>query len=167
MHNKVVYRMARAARGNASAVLRFNFRGVGASSGMYDGGRGEQDDLRAALRYMQERYPGAPMIVGGFSFGSRVSLRVCCGEPAVDRVIAIGTPVNQGDFTYLTHCSCPMHFIHSERDEFGSRSSVERVLALAAGPSSITWIDASDHFFSDALDVLEASVRDALDRPGS
>ena len=154
--------MAKAARGNASAVLRFNFRGVGASSGMYDGGRGEQDDLRAALRYMKERYPGTPMVAGGFSFGSRVSLRVCCGEPAVDMVIAVGTPVNQGDFGYLTHCSCPKHFIHSLRDEFGSQSSLERVLAVAAAPSSVTWVDAKDHFFSNALDELESSVRKIL-----
>lgn len=167
MHNKVVYRMARAARGNASVVLRFNFRGVGTSSGTYDGGRGEQDDLRAALRFMQERYPGTPIVLGGFSFGSRTALEVCCGEPAVDRLIAAGTPVNRGDFSYLSHCSCPKHFIHSLRDEFASRSSLERVLEIAAEPTSVTWVDAKDHFFSDALDTLEGIVREIVLRTGS
>ena len=162
MHNKVVYRMAKAARGNGASVLRFNYRGVGTSSGIYDGGLGEQDDLRAAMRYMQERHPGTPLVVGGFSFGSRVSLRVCCGDPSVDRVVAVGTPVNRGDFSFLRRCTCPKHFIQSMRDEFGSRSSMERVLAAAAELRSITWIDAADHFFSDALDALEAGVRETL-----
>lgn len=167
MHNKVVYRMAKAARGNASAVLRFNFRGVGASSGTYDGGRGEQNDLRAALRYMQERYPGTPMVVAGFSFGSRIALGVCCGEPGVDRTIAIGTPVKTVDSSYLSHCGCPKHFIHSVRDEFGPRKNLEEILKAAAGPTSITWIDAEDHFFSDALDTLESTVREVLARAGA
>ena len=162
MHNKVVYRMARGARRAGAAVLRFNFRGVGASSGTYDAGRGEQDDLRAAMRYMQERHPGVPLVVGGFSFGSRVSLRVCCSESSVDRVIAVGLPVNRGDFSFLGHCACPKHFIHSTQDQYGSRRNLELVLEAAAEPCGVTWIDARDHFFSDALDALEEAVRDVL-----
>ncbi len=162
MHNKVVYRMARAARADGASVLRFNYRGVGTSSGTYDAGRGEQDDLRAALRYVQDRYPGVPLIVGGFSFGARVSLRVSCGNPAVNRVIAVGTPVGRGDFAFLGKCLCPKHFVHSTRDEYGSRPSMERVLHSAAQPRQITWIEAADHFFSDALDELEAGMRAAL-----
>ncbi len=167
MHNKVVYRMAKAARDCACAVLRFNFRGVGASSGMYDAGRGEQDDLRAALRYMRERYPSVPIVAGGFSFGSVTSLRVSCVDPAVDRVIAVGTPVDVRELSFLRHCSCPKHFIHSERDEYGSRSNMEGILAIAAEPTTIAWVDAADHFFSDALDSVEARVREALGRTES
>lgn len=162
MHNKVVYRMARAARTEDSAVLRFNFRGVGLSGGTYDAGQGEQDDLRAAMRFMQENYPGMPLVVGGFSFGSRVSLQICCADPGIDRVIAVGVPVNSGDFGYLRQCTCPKHFIHSTRDEFGSRSNLDRILETAARPCSVTWVESSDHFFSDALDALETAVRNAL-----
>ena len=162
MHNKVVYRMARAARGDSASVLRFNYRGVGGSSGTYDAGRGEQDDLRAAMRYLQERHPGIPLVVGGFSFGSRVSLRVCCSDPSVDRVIAVGTPVDRGDFGFLSHCSCPKHFIHSSTDEFGSRENLLQVFELAAHPKRLNWVQAADHFFTNALDELESAVREAL-----
>ncbi len=162
MHNKVVYRMAKGARSAAAAVLRFNYRGVAASSGTYDGGRGEQDDLRAAMQYMHERYSGIPLAVGGFSFGSRVSLRVCCGDPRVERAIAVGTPVDRRDFNFLRACGCPKHFVHSTRDQYGSRENLEKVFKLAATPKKITWVEAQDHFFAGALDELEEGVRDAL-----
>lgn len=162
MHNKVVYRMAKAARGESSAVLRFNYRGVGTSSGTYDGGVGEQDDLGAAMQYMRDRHPGVPLAVGGFSFGARVSLRVSCRDKHLDRVIAVGTPANGGDWTHLRQCGCPKHFIQSSRDEFGSRDNLQRVYENAEPPKKLYWVEARDHFFADALDALEATVRAAL-----
>ncbi len=162
MHTKVVYRMAKAARSEGSAVLRFNFRGVGTSSGTYDGGAGEQDDLRAAMLHMRERHPGIPLVVGGFSFGARVALRVCCRDSGTDRVIAVGTPVNSGEWSILRSCGCPKHFVHSTRDEYGSRDRMVQVFASAGKPKDLTWVRARDHFFSDALESLEGSVRKAL-----
>ena len=162
MHNKVVYRMAKAARGVGATVLRFNFRGVGTSAGTYDGGQGEQDDLRAAIQYMHERYSGLPLSVGGFSFGARVSLRACCADPTVERIIAVANPVRRGDMNFLKACGCPKHFVHSTHDEFGPREMVEQVYAVTSQPKHLTWITASDHFFSDALDELEDAVREAL-----
>ena len=84
MHNKVVYRLAKGARQARSTVLRFNFRGVGQSSGIHDEGIGEQDDLRAAVDYLAGRYPGLPLVAAGFSFGSRVGLGVSCGDARID-----------------------------------------------------------------------------------
>src|SRR5271163_5353 len=57
MHNKVVYRVARGLRRAGAVVLRFNYRGVGASEGVYDQGEGELADARAALDYLRKRYP--------------------------------------------------------------------------------------------------------------
>ena len=80
MHNKVVFRLARGARKAGCAVVRFNFRGVGSSAGTHDDGRGEQDDVRAALAYARGRYPDLPVSVGGFSFGSSMSACVVIWE---------------------------------------------------------------------------------------
>jgi alpha/beta superfamily hydrolase len=162
MHNKVVFRLARAARQAGSAVLRFNFRGVGRSAGTHDHGAGEQDDLRAALEFMRSRYPALPLLAGGFSFGARVALRVGCSEPGIQRVVAAGTPVANGDWSFLENCGAAKLFLQSTRDIHGPREELERVFAKTAGPKRLIWIDAADHFFSDALDDFERQARDAL-----
>src|SRR5437588_1356634 len=72
MHNKVVYRIARALRRAGAVVLRFNFRGVGMSEGAHDQGVGEMEDARAALAILRDRYPELPYSMAGFSFGSRI-----------------------------------------------------------------------------------------------
>ena len=75
MHNKVVYRMARGLRAAGAVVLRFNFRGVGASQGEYGEMAGEMEDARMALGWLRERYPELPFALAGFSFGARVITR--------------------------------------------------------------------------------------------
>ena len=79
MHNKVVYRIARGLRHTGAVVLRFNYRGVNLSEGVYDQGEGELEDGRIALAYLSERYPTLPLTLAGFSFGSRIALRLACG----------------------------------------------------------------------------------------
>src|SRR5881396_1553713 len=74
MHTKVVYQAAKALARIGCAVLRFNFRGAGASAGTFSGGQGETDDFRTALDVMHEQYPGAPLWAGGMSFGAWVAL---------------------------------------------------------------------------------------------
>src|ERR1700722_3176938 len=69
MHNKVVYRIARGLRRTQAVVLRFKYRGVGLSEGIYDRGEGELEDARAALDYLQGRYAGLAVTLAGFSFG--------------------------------------------------------------------------------------------------
>ncbi len=88
MHNKVVYRIARGLRRAGAVVLRFNYRGVNLSQGEYDHGVGELEDARAALGLLRSRYPALPFSLAGFSFGSRIILRLGCetaGPLAADR----------------------------------------------------------------------------------
>src|SRR5690242_17874469 len=93
MHNKVVFQVAQALRAINIPALRFNFRGVGRSSGSYDEGRGEADDVRYALEFLSRRYPGIPAIIAGFSFGSWVGLRVGANDDRVQALIGLGVPV--------------------------------------------------------------------------
>src|SRR4051794_8082546 len=78
MHNKVVYRIARGLRRSGCVVLRFNYRGVNLSEGVYDHGDGELEDARAALAFLRGRYPDLSYSLAGFSFGSRIILRLGC-----------------------------------------------------------------------------------------
>src|SRR5947209_12427252 len=90
MHNKVVYRIARGLRRTGCVVLRFNFRGVNLSEGEFADGIGETHDAEAALLELQQRYPALPVVTAGFSFGSRVALRLASQNGAIRRALAVG-----------------------------------------------------------------------------
>ena len=154
MHNKVVYRIARGLRSTGSVVLRFNYRGVNLSEGSYDEGEGELDDARAALNYLRERYPELAFTVAGFSFGSRIALRLGCG--IARRVIAVGFPAAYKDKASLDTCTTPRVFIQSTHDQFGSVEQIESIVAALPEPKQLHLIEAQDHFFAGALDALEA-----------
>lgn len=158
MHNKVVHRLARALRKAGCVVLRFNYRGVNLSEGLYDEGLGETDDARTALSELQARYPHLPAMVAGFSFGSRVALRLSSQEPAVRRMFAVGFPTRIPDRDYVYHVGIPKTFIHSTIDQFGPRPEMEEFFASVPEPKEIHWIEAGDHFFGGALDKFESIV---------
>jgi alpha/beta superfamily hydrolase len=162
MHNKVVFRAAAALNDAGLITLRFNFRGVGQSTGQHDEGRGEQDDVRAGLDYLSENYPGLRTLLCGFSFGARVGLDVGINDPRVAYLIGIGTPVKMYDFTFLSACLKPLLLVHGERDEFGE---VERLREVVADleprvPVRLIVIPGADHFFEGHLDELKRAIRD-------
>jgi uncharacterized protein len=160
MHNKVVYRMARGLRKTGAVVLRFNFRGVNLSEGEHAHGVGEIEDARAALNFLRERYPDLPWMLGGFSFGSRVALRLGCSlSPAPQRILAAGFPTKGQDFGYLTQCGVDKVFVQSTHDEHGPRLELEAAYARFPEPKEIHWIESRDHFFVDGLDAFEAAVQ--------
>ncbi len=162
MHNKVVHRLARGLRRRGAGALRFNFRGVGKSEGTHAGGIGEIEDARAALDYLRRRYPGLPCTLAGFSFGSRVVLKLGCGlaDPP-EKLVAAGFPTRAGNADYLGRCPIPKLFIQSTQDQYGPRAEMEAMFAQFADPKRLVWIEAGDHFFSGALDQLEEAVYEA------
>ena len=83
MDNRVVYRAGKAVMEAGLAALRFNFRGVGASTGSYDHGEGEKDDASAAIDYLSAKYSGLPLVLVGFSFGAWVGLQAGCQDPRI------------------------------------------------------------------------------------
>src|SRR5882762_5656499 len=94
MHNKVVYLTAKSLDAIGIPVLRFNFRGAGLSAGVHDRGFGEQGDVHTALDFLASEFPGVPLLLAGFSFGSWVGMRVGCEDPRVSHLIGLGIPVN-------------------------------------------------------------------------
>ncbi len=158
MHNKVVYRIARGLRRSGCVVLRFNYRGVNLSEGAYDRGNGELEDAQAALAWLRGRYPELPYSLAGFSFGSRIILRLGCTLPDVERLIAVGFPTVYADRTYLEDCTKDRVFIHSTHDQYGPQSKLQAVFDRLPQPKKLLWVEAEDHFFKGALDQFENSV---------
>jgi uncharacterized protein len=160
MHNKVVYRIARGLRRAGAVVLRFNYRGVNLSEGTFDQGQGELDDARACLEHLRARYPNLPFTLAGFSFGSRIALRLACGGAGARRAIAVGFPTIYHDRSYLDHCTVPRIFVQSTHDEYGPVEELHPFFATLPEPKTLVLIEAADHFFQNALPDLEQSIFD-------
>jgi uncharacterized protein len=162
MHNKVVYQAAKSLDALGLPVLRFNFRGAGTSAGTHDRGRGEQGDVKAALDFLAGEFPGLPLLVAGFSFGSWVGSRVGCADERVQELIALGTPVNSTDFSYLRHCEKPKLFVHGANDQFGEIRKVEALVESLPGENRLVVIAGAEHFFAGKLDQVDEAIRDWL-----
>jgi alpha/beta superfamily hydrolase len=162
MHNKVVFRAARALNEAGLLTLRKNFRGVGQTTGTHDHGRGESEDARLALDYLVAHYPDAPLLVAGFSFGARVALETGATDERVRALIGIGTPVNMYDFSFLKNCRKPVLFVHGERDEFGDVAKLQALAAAlpAQAHARVEIIPAAGHFFDNQLDELSRLIRE-------
>jgi hypothetical protein len=163
MHNKVVYRAAKVMHELGLATLRFNFRGTGLSEGEHDQGRGEQEDVRAALDWLHARY-GLPVLVVGFSFGAYVSLRACCGDADVPGIVALGLPVEaEGrgySYSFLATCTLPKLFLSGGADQYGPTETLEQIVASAAEPKTLVIVPEADHFFAGKLEQMQHALRE-------
>jgi uncharacterized protein len=162
MHTKAVYRAGQALNEAGLVALRFNFRGVGASTGSYDEGVGEQDDARAALDWLDARYPDLPLVAGGFSFGSRVGLTVGAADTRVVGLLGLGLPIERYgryDYGFLADAGKPVLVVQGENDEFGSGRAVAELLAPLGPHITLVRVPGSDHYFSGRLDELREAVR--------
>jgi len=167
MHNKVVYHAAKALNAFGLPVLRFNFRGAGLSEGVHDEGRGERDDVRAALDWLEQTYK-VPVIFAGFSFGAAVGLKACCPDSRVVGLIALGTPLaveaRLYTYSYLSQCGKPKLMVSGDHDPFGPAQNLREIFNLAAEPKEIVLIENTGHFFENKLPDMREAVSAWLSR---
>jgi hypothetical protein len=162
MHNKVVFRAAKAAWQAGLLALRFNFRGVGKSTGSFSQGIGEGEDVTAALDYLGTRFPAVRVCLLGFSFGASVALRVGASEPRVAALVGLGVPVASTNMDFLRGVLKPKLIIQGTRDQFGPRALVESFFGLLAEPKQIYWVQDADHFFTGKLEEVQRAIREFL-----
>ena len=167
MHNKVVFRAAAGLVDAGLITLRFNFRGVGASTGEHGEIPGGQQDVRDAIEYLAKNYPKEPITLAGFSFGSRTGMEVGMADDRVVRLISIGTPVDKyGDYEFLTAVRKPILFVHGDRDEFGAVENVRKLYEEIAPhtDADIKIFQNCGHFFDEHLNELRETVKDWVTR---
>jgi alpha/beta superfamily hydrolase len=168
MHTKVVYQGAKALTRIGCAVLRFNFRGVGASEGTFDRGEGEHADFRAGLDYMHARHAGVPLWAAGFSFGSWVALEVGALDERVSVLIGIAPPVvtsvSGQNYTFENTLDSlkPKFFVQGEADEVCPIEGLWQFYGRLNEPKEIVVIDGADHLFDGKTQEVGEALEDLL-----
>ncbi|MCC2954661.1 alpha/beta hydrolase [Massilia sp. IC2-477] len=157
MENKVAQTLARTFVNLGYATARFNFRGVGESEGVHDDGRGEVDDMDIMYRHMTEQYPGLPVALSGFSFGTFVQAQfqqrlIAEGRPA-ERLVLVGTAAGKWP---MPPVPADTILIHGELDDTITLQEVfdwARPLDIP-----VTVIPGADHFFHRKLGHIKNLV---------
>jgi uncharacterized protein len=162
LHNHVTYRIAQAWRDAQVSAVRFNFRGVGRSTGQHDGGPGEVDDARCALDYAAQENPGVPLYGSGFSFGCRTILQLALEDPRIERVLAVGLAVDIFDVEFVTRLKQKVAFVHGDRDEYGALPRLQALLDRVQAEHALFVVPDCDHLATGRLDALSAAAKDAV-----
>lgn len=157
MDNPVVLEIRDRLLERGMAVLRFNFRGVGESTGKHDDGRGEVDDVLGALAFLRTRSTVDPKLcaVAGYSFGSQVALQACARDRKVRAAACIGYPtgleeITLADFEHLSRVKQPLIFISGTQDQYSSLRNLFALIDHYGLHASVVPFEGVDHFFTDA-----------------
>ena len=165
MHTKVVHRAAKLlAERYHLPSLRFNFRGVGASAGSWDEGRGETDDLVAATRWLRERHAGGPLVLAGVSFGSLCAARAA-SVLRPDVLLLIGVPLDRWPEEEARALEgSNVAWVQGSEDQFGSGGLARETAARHGFRAEV--VPGADHFFTGHLDAFERAAAALLDATG-
>ena len=162
MHYKVVTMTARALRELGISVVRFNFRGVGHSEGVFDDGTGEREDLRAVAAWARQQHPGAALWLAGFSFGAYVTLRMAVALEAA-ALISIAPPVGRSwDFDGISLPTSPWLVIQGDADEIVDPQAVYAWLARLPRQPQLVRMPDTSHFFHRKLMDLRGAVKQGV-----
>jgi alpha/beta superfamily hydrolase len=164
MHTKAVYQGTKGLVRAGCAVLRFNFRGVGASQGTFTGGPGEKEDYTAALDYMAGRFPDLHLWAAGFSFGAWIALETGAVDDRVTVLVGIAPPVTkQGyDFSNTQRSTKPKFFIQGEADDICPLEDMWKFYSALPEPKELVVIDAADHLFDGHTTEVGEALEDLL-----
>jgi alpha/beta superfamily hydrolase len=157
LDNKVVYTVARALEQLGAPAIRFNFRGVGASAGSYDAGRGETADALAVIAYGRRRWPNAALWLAGFSFGGAVAVRAA-GEAGPQRLIAVEPGITTIAVTDAAPPACPWLIVHGDLDEVVPLEAVRAWADTLSPAPQMRVLPGASHFFHGRLNELRDEV---------
>jgi alpha/beta superfamily hydrolase len=169
MNNPVVYHLYYTFANRGFSVLRFNFRGVGRSQGVFDHGQGELSDAAAALDWVQANNPDARACwIAGFSFGAWIGMQLLMRRPEVEGFISVACPASLYDFTFLAPCPSSGLFIHGDKDAVVPIATVGQLVEKLKTQKGIVIeqqiIRGANHFFDGKIEHLMEGVNEYLDK---
>ena len=168
MNNRVTYALYQHFQSRGFAVMRFNFRGVGRSQGVYDNGEGELSDAATAMDWLQSQNPASTQCwIAGFSFGSWIGMQLMMRRPEIRGFISVTPPAATHDFTFLAPCPASGLIVHGEEDTAVPPDAVHKLverLSIQKGVSvDVEIVPGANHFFTDHLDQMIEQVSGYLD----
>jgi uncharacterized protein len=169
MNNKIVYQLYHTFARRGFSTLRFNFRGVGRSQGVYDRGEGELSDAASALDWLQAHNPTAGACwIAGFSFGAWIGMQLLMRRPEIDAFVSVAPPANIYDFGFLAPCPSSGLIVQGTADRIVPLEPVQKLVHKLSHQKGIKidyrLIEDADHFFSNHIDELSRHVEDYLDK---
>ena len=169
MNNPIVHALYYVFVKRNFSVLRFNFRGVGRSQGLFDSGQGELSDAAAALDWLQGFNRDARTCwIAGFSFGAWISMQLLMRRPEIDGFISVAPPANLYDFSFLAPCPSSGLMVHGDRDSVVPNDDVVKLVERLKTQKGIVIdhevIPGANHFFEDKMEDLVALVEAYLDK---
>lgn len=162
LDNKVVTTLMRTYRDLGAAVLRFNFRGVGNSGGVFDHGKGELDDLLAVAAWLKQKLPNTQLLLAGFSFGSAIAAQACYRLDAVRHLLLAAPPVERYTYDQAGHFPCPVAVVQGDADERVVAQGVYDWVAGLTSPVTLLRYPQASHFFHGHLTALKADITELL-----
>lgn len=165
LDNKVVYTLARAFVELGVPAIRFNFRGVGASAGQYDEGSGETEDVLAVIAYGRERWPGASLWLGGFSFGGAVAVRAAA-RTRPERLVAVAPGITRVAMEGVASPACPWLIVQGDADDVIEPAAVLEWASRQSPAPAVRVLSGAGHFFHGRLHELRAIVLEFLGPSG-
>jgi len=154
MDNKVVHSVARVLQRRGAVTLRFNFRGVGASTGAHDGGVGETEDALAAVALLRERWPPLPLVLAGFSFGAAVAI-AAAGRARPAWLVSVAPAVDRVPLAGFEPPACPWLIVQGDADDVVSAETVKQWCAERALGASLCMLPGVGHFLHGRLHELQ------------
>jgi alpha/beta superfamily hydrolase len=158
MHTKAVFRGTKALASLGCAVLRFNFRGVGRSSGTFDNGVGELEDFRAGLDFMAGRYPQSDLWSAGFSFGAYIALTSGARDDRVSTLIGIAPALHMYDFSAVKESVKPKYFVQGARDELCPLAHMQAFFAELPPPKELAIVAGANHLFHGQVEEVGTAL---------
>lgn len=164
MGNPVVEAVVRAAKEEGFSTLRFNFRGVGGSEGEYGEGRGETEDVAAAVEFLwqRQRDSNPPVILMGYSFGAWVDVPVVQKDVRVQGWIAVAPPLAMYDFESMQACKKKKLIIVGDRDPYCPLEKLRRWFEGLQEPKALHLLKGADHFLMSQSREITSTVRQFL-----
>lgn len=171
MNNRITFELFQAFSQRGFSTMRFNFRGVGKSQGIFDKGEGELADAACVLDWMQEVNRNASyMWVAGFSFGAWIAMQLLMRRPEIRGFVSVAPPANMFDFSFLAPCPSSGLVIRGERDDIVPKTSVDGMVERLNQQKGISidyrTVPGANHFFYDRCDSLIGHVHDHLNAAG-